>query len=124
MVLKLRNELYCTIVGMEIGFFDTNKTGELINRLSADTQLMQTATTSNISMLLRTSLQGVLAATMVSCRYCALLVCLPCMPAACCLCCAVRAVPGCWLCAPLCAPLPAMPCCPACLRPCVRPARA
>lgn len=37
----------------EIGFFDTNKTGELINRLSADTSLVSQSVTMNISDGLR-----------------------------------------------------------------------
>ena len=36
---RLRKRLYTSIISQETGFFDTNRTGELINRISADTQV-------------------------------------------------------------------------------------
>ena len=53
-VARLRTRLYASIVAQEIGFFDANRTGELINRLSSDTQVLQNAVTINISMFART----------------------------------------------------------------------
>jgi ABC-type multidrug transport system fused ATPase/permease subunit len=41
----------------EVGFFDETRTGELTNRLSSDTQVLQNAVTVNISMLLRFLIQ-------------------------------------------------------------------
>ena len=41
----------------EVGFFDDTRTGELTNRLSSDTQVLQNAVTVNISMLFRFLLQ-------------------------------------------------------------------
>lgn len=45
----LRSKVYSAIVKQEVAFFDKNKTGELINRLSADTSLVSQCVTSNIA---------------------------------------------------------------------------
>jgi ABC-type multidrug transport system fused ATPase/permease subunit len=37
----------------EVAFFDQSKTGELVNRMSADTSVLQDASTANISMVVR-----------------------------------------------------------------------
>lgn len=52
-VARLRRDLYTAILRQEIAFFDEQRTGELTNRLAADTTVLQSATTSNVSMLLR-----------------------------------------------------------------------
>ena len=44
-VCKLRKSLFAAIVQQEIAFFDTNRTGELTNRLSSDSQVVQNAVT-------------------------------------------------------------------------------
>lgn len=49
----LRSLVFASVMKQEIGFFDTNKTGELINRLSADTSLVSQSVTMNISDGLR-----------------------------------------------------------------------
>ena len=41
----------------DIEFFDENRTGELTNRLSSDTQVLQDAVTINVSMLFRFLIQ-------------------------------------------------------------------
>lgn len=41
--------MYAAIVKQDVSFFDKNKTGELINRLSADTSLVSQCVTSNVS---------------------------------------------------------------------------
>ncbi|XP_042215943.1 ATP-binding cassette sub-family B member 10, mitochondrial-like isoform X2 [Homarus americanus] len=51
----LRSSVFAAIVKQEIGFFDVNKTGELINRLSADTSLVSQSVTMNISDGLRST---------------------------------------------------------------------
>ena len=51
----LRRNVYAAIVHQEVAFFDKNKTGELINRLSADTSLVSQCVTSNISDGIRSS---------------------------------------------------------------------
>lgn len=52
-VARLRRKLYDSLVGQDIAFFDHHRTGELTNRLAADTTVVQNAATVNISMLLR-----------------------------------------------------------------------
>ena len=42
----------------EVGFFDGERTGELLNRLSSDTGVLQNSVTVNISMALRSTLQA------------------------------------------------------------------
>lgn len=52
-VAALRRDLFAKITAQEIAFFDTTRTGELLNRLASDTAVIQNACTVNISMLLR-----------------------------------------------------------------------
>jgi len=52
-VADLREQLYSALVRQEVAFFDSRRTGELINRLSADTSLIQDAVTTDASMVLR-----------------------------------------------------------------------
>ncbi|MDP2312017.1 MAG: ABC transporter transmembrane domain-containing protein [Pseudomonadota bacterium] len=57
-VARLRRQLYANVIRQEVGFFDAQRTGELLNRLSADTGLLQNSVTVNVSMALRFSLQA------------------------------------------------------------------
>lgn len=52
-VSGLRISLFKKIISQDISFFDSNKTGELINRLASDTAMLQAALSSNISLGLR-----------------------------------------------------------------------
>jgi len=52
-VARLRGDLYRAIIGQDIAFYDASRTGELTNRLSSDTSVLQNAVTVNISMALR-----------------------------------------------------------------------
>lgn len=52
-VTDLRKDLYRAIIGQDIAFFDTSRTGELTSRLSSDTAVLQNTVTVNVSMLLR-----------------------------------------------------------------------
>jgi len=52
-VARLRQALYASIVGQEVAFFDERRTGELTNRLAADTSVLQNTVTVNVSMLFR-----------------------------------------------------------------------
>lgn len=52
-VAKLRQRLYGNVISQEIGFFDRTRTGELLNRLSSDTTVLQNTVSVNISMALR-----------------------------------------------------------------------
>lgn len=57
-VADLRHQLYGAIMAQDMGFFDERKTGELTSRLASDTQVLQNAVTSNVSMLLRYGAQA------------------------------------------------------------------
>ncbi len=52
-VQRIRNKLFAKLMGFEISFYDITRTGELINRLAADTTLLKDAVTVNVSMALR-----------------------------------------------------------------------
>lgn len=56
-VYRLRQSIFDSIIKQEVGFFDETRTGELTNRLSSDTQVLQNAVTVNVSMVLRFTLQ-------------------------------------------------------------------
>lgn len=58
-VADLRRRLYDALIMQEIGFYDERRTGELTNRLSSDTTVLQNTVTANISMALRFGLQGI-----------------------------------------------------------------
>ena len=55
-VTRLRQRLYNSLIRQDIGFFDARRTGELTNRLSADTTVVQNTATVNVSMFLRYAL--------------------------------------------------------------------
>lgn len=57
-VKRLREQLFSSIIKQDVAFFDKNRTGELINRLSADTSLVGQSVTMNISDGLRSVLQA------------------------------------------------------------------
>jgi ABC transporter fused permease/ATP-binding protein len=52
-VSKLRGDLFASLMSQEVAFYDAQKTGELTNRLSADTTVLQNTVSANISMALR-----------------------------------------------------------------------
>jgi len=52
---RLRNSLFSSISRQEVAFFDKNKTGELVNRLSADTLVMSQAISQQVSDGLRSA---------------------------------------------------------------------
>ena len=64
-VARLRRNLFRHLIAMPISFFDTNKTGELMNRLSSDTTVVQNAATVNISMALRFGVQVTASLAMI-----------------------------------------------------------
>src|SRR6185436_11292409 len=57
-VTGLRERLYRSIIDQEIAFFDSRRTGELISRLAADTSVLQSAVSVNVSMALRSLAQA------------------------------------------------------------------
>lgn len=52
-VARLRKNLFGHLVQQEIAFFDVTRTGELLSRLSEDTQIIKSAATTNLSEALR-----------------------------------------------------------------------
>lgn len=58
-VKRLRERLFSQILGQDMTFFDQQKTGELLGRLSSDTATLQNALSVNISMLVRALVQAV-----------------------------------------------------------------
>ena len=54
-VARFRKNLFTSLLAKDMEFFDKIKTGEMINRLSADTQLVQKAVTNNLVQGLRNS---------------------------------------------------------------------
>ena len=64
-ITRLREKLFSSILKQETAFFDRTKTGELINRLSADTILVGKAVTDNVSDGLRAVAQSVAGISMM-----------------------------------------------------------
>ncbi|KAG0562253.1 hypothetical protein M758_9G161500 [Ceratodon purpureus] len=52
-VARLKKDLFSHLIGQEIAFFDVTRTGELLNRLSEDCQVIKNAATTNLSEALR-----------------------------------------------------------------------
>ena len=58
-VSEVRNKLYAAMLSQDSSFFDQSRVGDLLSRLSSDTQLLQRAVTINVSVALRYALQVV-----------------------------------------------------------------
>lgn len=70
-VARIRSSLFDQIIHFEIGFFDSARTGELINRLSNDCTILKDSVTVNLSMLFRwsmTILIGIIYLAVISWR--------------------------------------------------------
>lgn len=52
----LRKDVFTNLIQLNPGFFETNRSGEIMSRLTADTTLLQTIIGSSFSMALRSSL--------------------------------------------------------------------
>lgn len=61
----LRKAVFDNIVGLHPGFFETNRSGEIMSRLTTDTTLLQTIIGSSFSLALRSSLTLVGALVMM-----------------------------------------------------------
>ncbi|KAJ3206271.1 ATP-binding cassette permease mdl1 [Dinochytrium kinnereticum] len=57
-VMRLRSKVFESIMKQDIAFFDKNRTGELISRLSLDTSIVGKSVTNNISDGLRSSVSA------------------------------------------------------------------
>ncbi|XP_076582259.1 ATP-binding cassette sub-family B member 10, mitochondrial isoform X2 [Chaetodon auriga] len=64
-VRNLRASLFSSILRQEVAFFDRNSTGELINRLSADTAVVGRSITDNLSDGLRAVVQAAAGVSMM-----------------------------------------------------------
>lgn len=69
MIQNLRLKLFSSILRQEQGWFDRRTTGELVNRLSADTQIVGQALTNNISDGLRSTIMVFTGTGMMVSRY-------------------------------------------------------
>ena len=58
-VANLQKELFSSLMGQEVAFFDERQTGELTNRLASDATVLKNAVTVNISMALRFGLSSI-----------------------------------------------------------------
>ncbi|MGO4263146.1 ABC transporter transmembrane domain-containing protein [Lysobacter sp. TAB13] len=54
-VADLREQLYRHLVGLDAGFHDRNRSGELVSRLTADAELLRSVVGSSMSVALRSS---------------------------------------------------------------------
>lgn len=57
-VMRLRQRLFQSIMAQDMAFFDKNKTGELINRLSTDAEVVGLSISQNLSDGLRSTVQA------------------------------------------------------------------
>ena len=55
---RIREGLYSSILSQEMGFFDSQRTGQLMTRLSADTVIIQKALTNHVSAGIRNLFMG------------------------------------------------------------------
>ena len=55
-VADLRKSVYSRIVGLEPSYFEANRPGEIVSRLTADTSVIQTVVGSSVSIALRNAL--------------------------------------------------------------------
>lgn len=58
-IKRIRQQLFTGILRKEMAFFDKKKSGELVNRLASDTEVMSNAVTQNISDGLRALTQSI-----------------------------------------------------------------
>lgn len=52
-ILDLRTDLFKNFLSKDIAFYDKNKSGELMSRISSDTATVQSAASDSLSMLIR-----------------------------------------------------------------------
>ncbi|KAK7753119.1 ATP-binding cassette permease mdl1 [Diatrype stigma] len=64
-VARLRSQLFRKTYGQDAEFFDANRTGDLISRLSSDTIIVAKATTQNLSDGLRALVSGMTGLTLM-----------------------------------------------------------
>ena len=57
----LRYDLFFFLINKDISFFDENKTGEILSRISSDTSVVQDGLSTNFSMFFRSLIFNVLS---------------------------------------------------------------
>lgn len=65
-VAELRKNLYRSLIGQDVEFFDKNRAGDLVSRLASDTLLLQTAVSLNISVLIRYGIQVIVGVVLMA----------------------------------------------------------
>ncbi|HEV2607666.1 MAG TPA: ABC transporter transmembrane domain-containing protein, partial [Xanthomonadaceae bacterium] len=65
-VADLRRDLYDRLMRLDMAFFERTRTGELVSRLSADTELLRTVVASSMSIALRSAITVLGAAAMLA----------------------------------------------------------
>ena len=65
-VADLRRDLYDRLMRLDMAFFERTRTGELVSRLSADTELLRTVVASSMSIALRSVITVLGAAVMLT----------------------------------------------------------
>jgi ATP-binding cassette subfamily B protein len=58
-VNRLRKNLFNSLIAQETAFFDDRKTGELVNRLASDTEIMSKSLLENFASGVRRVIEGV-----------------------------------------------------------------
>jgi len=58
-VADVRQAVFARVLALDVGFFETSRTGEIISRLTSDTALLQIVVGSTLAMGLRTALLAV-----------------------------------------------------------------
>jgi len=64
----LRRKLFHTIITKDVEFFDENRTGELLSRISSDTQVVQEGLTMSVGMAV-TEVVKVVVVVIILCYY-------------------------------------------------------
>ena len=64
-VADLRTQLYGHLIGLDAGFFDRNRSGELVSRLTSDVELIRNIVGSVMSIALRSTITAVGALAML-----------------------------------------------------------
>ena len=65
-VADIRAAVFRRVLGLDIGFFETTRTGEIISRLTADTALVQTMVGSSLAMAVQTAIEAAGSLTLMA----------------------------------------------------------
>ncbi|KAJ2851155.1 ATP-binding cassette permease mdl1 [Coemansia brasiliensis] len=65
MIARLRKQIFDRVMHQDLGFFDRNRTGDLVSRLSTDTSIVSKSITNNVSDGLRASISAVAGLSMM-----------------------------------------------------------